>query len=184
MNVSPNAIDTASTMLTPIVNALQPWQSLYAEHKALATFVLFLHLAALVAAGGLAIAADRAVVRTSLQDSDERARRLSDLALTHRPVVLALVLSFISGALLLFADLEAFVVMPAFWVKMVLLLLLMWNALCMLRRERQLRALDSTLDGVAKPTAIALWKRLQRHAYASLGLWFAIVFAGTAMTSG
>jgi hypothetical protein len=73
--------------------------------------------------------------------------------------------------------------MPAFWVKMVLILLLIANAWFMMRRETQLR--NGTLaSAIINPVVSArLWMRLRRHALISITLWFSIVLAGTAMTS-
>jgi hypothetical protein len=173
-----------SSFITPLVNAVQPWQTLYSEHTSVSTAVLFVHPASLVASAGLAFATDRALLQTSARDEGERARRLSDLALTHRPVVIALTTSFLSGVLLLLADLKAFVGMPAFWIKMVLILLLMANAVFMMRHEGQFRAMTATANGTEPSETGALWQRIRRHALASLTLWFAIVLASTAMTSG
>ena len=121
--------------LSPVVSLVQPWQSLYAGHSSVSTIVIFLHLGALLAAGGLAIANDRAIVRTATDDVDGRTRRLADLALSHRTVLSALSVSFFSGVLLFLADLEAFVIMPVFWVKMALILLLILNAALMMRQR-------------------------------------------------
>lgn len=172
-----------SSFITPLVNALQPWQTLYSEHTSVSTTVLFLHLASLVASAGLAFANDRAVVRTEPANTVQRAQRLTELHLSHRSVLVALVFSFASGLLLLLADLEAFLGMPAFWIKMGLIALLMTNAWFMMRRERQLRAVAEAPLVDALPVQNVLWMRLRRHAYTSLALWFAVVLAGTAMTS-
>jgi hypothetical protein len=82
--------------------------------------------------------------------------------------------------LLLLADVAAFAGMTAFWVKMGLIVLLMANATVMMRREKKLRALSGAPNGAL---AGMVWAALRRHAAASLTLWFAIVLAGTAMTS-
>jgi hypothetical protein len=173
---------TASPLVASIAGAVQPWQELYSEHTSVSTLVLFVHLAALVASAGLAVANDRAMISTTVTDSDERVRRLDELSLSHRSVIAALTISFASGALLLFADFEAFVGMPAFWVKMSLIVLLIANASFMRRREFQLR--NNAVNVPSNPLMIGkLWSGLRRHAWASLTLWFAIVLAGTAMTS-
>ena len=172
-----------ASFITPLVDAVEPWQSFYAGHVVVSTAVLFVHLAALVASAGLAVAADRAVMRSAKCDDDERARRLSDLQLTHRPVAIALVVSLLSGLMLLLADLEAFLRMPAFWIKMALLLLLALNALLMMQRENQLHGLTESTTISSATRSNSTWRKLRTHAYASLFLWFAIVLAGTAMTS-
>ena len=144
-----------------------------------------MHIASLLASGGLALAADRAVIRTTAFDVDGQANILSQLSLTHRPVGIALVISFSSGAALFLADVEAFAVMRQFWIKMALILLLLTNALLMMRQERRLNAMrhDVAAKGSQPSTTPPLWARLRRHAWASMSLWFAIVLAGTAMTS-
>lgn len=172
-----------SSALASVVALVQPWQALYAGHASVSTAVLFVHLSALVASAGLAVTNDRAIVRTQLDDTEGRTRRLADLSVSHRSVLAALVVSFVSGVLLFLADLEAFVIMPAFWVKMSLILLLIANASFMVRRERQLRLLVVSPVPTSPAVNGRLWARLRRHAVASLVLWFAIVLAGTAMTS-
>lgn len=172
-----------SSALAPVVNFVQPWQSLYAGNSTVSTAVLFVHLSALVASGGLAVTNDRAIVRTASNDEPGRLLRLAELSRSHRSVLVALVVSFVSGILLLLADLEAFVVMKAFWVKMSLIVLLTLNALLMMRREKQLHLLTATPVSSQAAANGKVWARLRRHAFASLVLWFAIVLAGTAMTS-
>jgi len=173
-----------SSTLAPVVNFVQPWQTLYADHSAVSTAVIFVHLSALVASAGLAVTNDRAIVRTKLDDAEGHARRLADLAVSHRSVLTALAVSFASGLFLFLADLEAFVIMPAFWVKMSLILLLIVNATFMVRREKQLRQMVALPVPTNPGVNGRVWARLRRHSFASLVLWFAIVLAGTAMTSG
>lgn len=165
-----------------LANAVQPWQSLYAEHSSVSTLVLFAHIAALVGSAGLSVSNDRAIVRTSAGNRSEHTQRLAELSGSHRSVVLALGVSFASGVLLMLADVEAFLRMPAFWIKMALILSLIANALLMLRRETQLRLIESEPVPVSPAINERLWVRLRRHAIASVVLWFAIVLAGTALT--
>lgn len=167
--------------LAALANAVHPWQTFYAEHSSVSTFVLFVHVAALIGSAGLAVTNDRAIVRSRDQNTIEQLRRLTDLARSHRSVIVALCVSLASGVLLLLADVEAFFRMPAFWIKMSFILALLANALLMYRRETQLRMLESEPVPVAPAISKRLWVRLRRHAYASIALWFAIVFAGTAM---
>ncbi|MEO7363560.1 MAG: hypothetical protein ABI120_24730 [Gemmatimonadaceae bacterium] len=173
-----------TSTLAPVVNFVQPWQTLYADHSAVSTAVIFVHLSALVASAGLAVTNDRAIVRTKFDDADGCTRRLADLAGSHRSVLTALAASFASGILLFLADLEAFVIMPAFWVKMSLILLLIVNATFMVRREKQLRLMAALPVQKNPGVKNRIWTRLRSHAFASLVLWFAIVLAGTTMTSG
>lgn len=172
-----------SPIVGSIARLLEPWQSLYSEHTSISTLVLFVHLAALVASAGLAVANDRAIVGTKVTDSDERVRKLAELSVSHRSVISALVISFASGLLLLLADFEAFVGMPAFWLKMSLILVLVTNAWLMQRREALIKTTAAGPLGLSSPLGGNLWAGLRRQAWTSLTLWFAIVLAGTAMTS-
>lgn len=152
----------------------EPWKSLYSDHAAVSATVMFLHLAALVVGGGLAIAADRATLRAWRGDAVARARQLGELGLTHRPVLVALAVVFASGALLFLADVETFATSPVFWVKMGLVALLLANGAVMTRAEQSLRRDEATAHG-------ALWGRLRVHALLSVGLWLATLFAGTVL---
>lgn len=169
--------------IAALAKAVEPWQTLYAQHSSVSTLVLFIHLSALVASAGLAVSNDRAIVRTRNDDKSARAQRLADLALSHRSVVIALVMSLISGVLLLLADVEAFVRMPAFWIKMGLIILLIANASLMMRRETQIRLIEAAPVPIASAITGRMWLRLRRHAMISLALWFSIVLAGTALTT-
>ncbi|GEM_PF-619338 len=173
----------ASPLVASIARAVEPWQSLYSDHASISTFVLFVHLAALVGSAGLAVANDRAIVATATSDGDERVQKLALLARSHRSVITALTVSFASGLLLLFADFEAFMGMPAFWVKMLLIGLLLGNATLMRRGEAQLQSNAIGPMGSNSMQSNKLWAGLRRHAWTSLTLWFAIVLAGTTMTS-
>ena len=58
---------------------VEPWRRLYAQSPLLSTVVLFGHLGGLLAAGGLAVAAERATLRLDPGDESERRRHLADL---------------------------------------------------------------------------------------------------------
>lgn len=174
--------DDVAGVVAAVAHAAEPWRTLYSGNNVVSTSVLSVHLSALLAAGGLAIAADRNVIQSKRLDPDNRASRLSQLGATHRPVVIALCISFLSGVLLLLADVEAFAVMRIFWLKMILIFLLVVNASLMLRQERQLRTVALGAN-IPPPRVVAMWRRLRFHAWTSASLWFAIVVAGTAMSS-
>jgi amino acid transporter len=182
--------DRVAAFVGPLARAAEPWRTLYSDSALVSTSVLFLHLGALVASAGVAVATDRAVIRTAGSDPSALMGRLDELSSSHRSVIMALIVSFVSGVLLLLADIEAFVVMVAFWIKMTLIAMLLANALLMHRQERRIRALayGGTLkqDGVQQVQPVTperSWARLRRHAWTSMTLWFAIVLAGTAMTT-
>jgi uncharacterized membrane protein len=136
--------------------------------------VLFVHLLALLVGGGLAISADRATLRAVRGAADERTRQLATLATTHRPVVTALGLALLSGALLALADVEELAASAAFWIKIALVLLLLANGGLMTRTEAAFR-------GAADDAR--LWGRMRTHALASAALWIAVVLAGTVLAN-
>lgn len=156
-----------------------PWQSAYSNSAVLSTAVLFLHLAALVAGGGLALAADRGTWRAWRGEPADRARHLTELGLTHRPVLAALALSFASGVLLFLADVEEYAASPLYWTKMALVACLLVNGFFMTRAEGALRA-----GAAPRGAGERLWSRLRANAVLSGALWFATLLAGTALTAG
>jgi uncharacterized membrane protein len=162
----------------------EPWRRLYSHSALVSTLVLFAHLAGLLAGGGLALAADRATLRADPSSDAERQRSLDELARTRRPVAAAIGVALSSGLLLFFADVEAFAVSWIFWAKMALVVLLLGNALAMVRVEAALRgALADGESGPASPATVRLWRRRRASAAVSAVLWFALVLAGTALGS-
>ena len=152
----------------------EPWNSLYSDSKAVASAVLFLHLAPLLFAGGAALAADRATIRVARGSMEDRARQLGDLARTHVFVLGGLALSFVSGVLLFLSDVDQFLETPAFWVKLALVGLLLLNGFMMTRTERALTFAPN--DG-------ALWGRMRTIAVLSLILWMATTLTGVVLTN-
>src|SRR5690348_2818096 len=96
------------------------WAKLYADHKAVSGGVLFVHLSGILLGGGLAIAADRDVLRSS-------SANLASLGAVHRWVIFGLGLTFVSGLGQLFADLDTYLPSLVFWTKMALIALLIGN---------------------------------------------------------
>jgi hypothetical protein len=159
------------TALEAISEMVQPWASVYNNSRLLSSGVMFSHLAGLVLAGGAAVAADRASLRAVRASATQRVGHLRELALVHRAVVWGLGLTFVSGVLLAAADIETYASLPAFWVKLGLILVLLANGALMQRTERSLAAGDPA------------WNRLRNTAIASLVLWFAVLMASTFLTS-
>jgi hypothetical protein len=154
-----------------LATLVAPWAKFYSHSKLAATVVTFLHVAPIIVGGGLAIALDRSTLRVR-DDVAARARHLEEIALAHRSVVAALVLSALSGLALLAADLDTFLPSPIFWTKMALIVLLLANGFIMTRTEGGLRA------GRAD-----LWRRLRVLAMTSLVLWLVITFVGIALVN-
>lgn len=156
-----------------LVQLLEPWSQLYSDSKLLPTVILFVHIAALVFGGGLAITTDRGTLRAVRGSADARARQLDEIGAAHRLVIPGLALSAVSGVLMFTADLETYFTSWVFWTKMTLIVLLLTNGYLMTRAEARVRAdADSGADA---------WKRLSLTALVSLFLWFAIAFAGVSL---
>jgi hypothetical protein len=167
-----------AVVVQQLARIAEPWRSAYSESVAISTAVLFTHLAALVVGAGLALAADRATLRSWTAPPRERSRHLAELAITHRPVVAALSVLFVSGGLLFLADVENYATSAVFWTKMGLVALLLGNGFAMTRAERALRS-----AGIEPNDADLIWRRLRGLAMASVALWMATLLAGTVLAS-
>ena len=153
-----------------MTDLLQTWGSFYANHAAIRTLIAFFHVGALIAGGGLAVAADRALLMTVLDDDFSRRSLLESLEGTHRIVVGSLVLIAISGVLLFASDFETFLYSRFFWMKMGLVVLLMANGLVLWRAERRALSGDHRAWGLLRVAAIA-----------SITLWFLTTLGGVAL---
>jgi hypothetical protein len=159
-------------MLESLAAAAAQWTSLYANHAALRTVVVFAHIGGLVGAGGCAVAADRATLLALRRHEAERRHQVEALAGTHRVVIAGLVLIVVSGLLLFAADVQTFLYSRVFWIKMTMILLLLVNGAVLTAAERR-----------ASSGADDAWGRLRATALVSLMLWFLITFAGVALTN-
>lgn len=163
-----------------------PWQSLYSDHIIVSTTVTTVHIITLLLAGGLAISADRAVLRALRRPVAERQFQLEELGAVHRPVLIALTFLVLSGILLAAADVETFATSAVFWLKMGLVSLLLANGLQLRRVESRLEVVRGTRaeDEETEPdTEGRLWRRLGAHARASMTLWLIVAIAGTVLTN-
>lgn len=160
-------------MSASLASVVTQWASLYANHAALRTAVLFAHIGGLLAAGGAAIAADRATL-IALRRGDTAVRRaqVEALALTHGIVLGGLTLMVASGLLMFAADVDTFLYSRVFWIKMSLVVVLLVNGAILTSTERLIR---QGVDDV--------WGRLRFTSAASLWLWFLIALAGVALTN-
>lgn len=170
-----------SVALHTLAGALSPWQSLFSNSKVVSGAVTFFHLAGLLFAGGFAVASDRATFRALKGAPNARTVLLTELSDVHRPVLIGLGVLFASGMLLATADVETFGKSPVFLIKMTLVALLGLNGLVLQRTETALRVRrNSLLENVVDEP---LWGRLRVTAMTSMGLWTAIVLAGTILVS-
>ena len=163
--------------LHQLEQALAPWQSAYSNSKLLSTVVVGVHLIALLFGGGYAVAADRFTLRALRAGEAERAKQLAELHAVHRPVLIALALSFVSGVLLAAADVKTFASLPAFWVKLALVGLLMVNGAILTVLETSLRTPGSSR--ITEPSR--LWERLRVFSICSVALWTATLIAGVVL---
>lgn len=145
---------------------LTRWAHLYSDHKSVSSAVTYVHLAAVLLGGGIAVAADRDVLVS------EPTHELMGIRPPHRLIGTALMVIGASGLLMMLADLHTYLTSAVFWSKMGLVLLLLGNALLRMKAER------AFLQGVT-----AAWQRLRRTSIASVVLWFLILLAGTIIGS-
>ena len=164
-------------MISLVQNAagfVKPWAELYSDSATVKAIVVFLHLGGLLAAGGFALAADRATLRLGRLTETERLHFVRELGDTHRPVLAGLAIVIVTGLAMLLADLETLLPSAVFWVKMGGFALLMLNGVTLQRAERMLSG------GTHTPRA---WRRLHSAALRSAGLWFTVLFLGTLLAS-
>jgi hypothetical protein len=160
-------------LVAAAAQAFAPWQAAYSDSTLISTSVTTVHVVSLVFGAGLAIAADRATLRNGHSADDEKMRVLSEIKSTHRPVLIALSLMFISGAALAAADIKTFAGSPIFWLKLGLVALLLRNGFVLERTETSLR----------KKANPQMWKRMRMLATLSIALWTATIVAGTALVN-
>lgn len=159
--------------LSLVTELAAPWAHLYNNSRLLSTSVVFIHLGGLLMGGGFAIAADRATLRVVRANLTAQRHHLIELHAIHRPVVIGLALTLLSGVLLMAADLATYLVAPLFWIKMVLIVALLANGLRLQRAETRLRLGDARSE--------RLWRTLAKSARWSLALWFGALLLGTAL---
>jgi hypothetical protein len=143
------------------------WSSIYSTSPAIKSALAFTHIGALVGGGGAAIAADRTTLRAMRRGQAALDRELEHLHHVHLFVIVGLGLVIVSGVLLMFADLDAYLSAPVFWIKMALVVLLMANGMVVMRGGRRTHAGDPSGPRVLRLAAIA-----------SLLLWFGTTLAG------
>ena len=157
-------------MAAYLSNALVSWASFYANHAAVRTLIAFVHVAALIGGGGLAIAADRATLAAHGKDDAGRRTQLEALRAAHRTVIVSLVLIVVSGVLLFAADVETYLYSRFFWTKMGLVAALVANGALLWTAERRAQRGDQSA-----------WPRLRATAVASIVLWLLTTLGGVGL---
>jgi hypothetical protein len=152
--------------------ALTWWSALYTDHHAVSVTIRFLHLAGLLVGGGTALVADRHLLAGVAGDTARRQSALALAAASHRVVVPALALMAVTGMLMAAADLETFLNSRLFWIKMVIVALLVSNGALLVLTER----------AVARNASVRGWSQVRIVSAASLVLWLSALLAGTWLT--
>ena len=161
----------------------EPWRRLYSQSPLLSTLILFGHLGGLLAAGGLTVAAERATLRLDPHCHADRRRHLADLAQLRTPVWIAFAVALVTGALIFFADVEAFAASRIFWTKMLLVALLLANTIVTARLDTRLRRESDAGDSSSRQASERRWRHRRAGAIASGALWFGLVLVGAALAS-
>lgn len=155
-----------------IANAAEPWSKLFSHSKPVSAGTLFIHLAPLIAGGGVAFAADLATLRAYRQGLAERTRQVAELTGTHKLVLFGLTLSFISGIGLFLSDVETFMGSIYFWIKLACVAVLLINGLVLTRIESAL---------ARTPGDDRLWNRLRTVAMVSATMWIVTTLVGVVL---
>ena len=155
-----------------LTHAADGWAKFYGTSKAASLAITFVHFSGLLLGGGAAVAADRETLKAYGETEAVRADHLQFLGTVHGIAVAGLVMLFVSGAAMFFADLETFWDTKVFWIKMGLVALLLLNGVVLQQAER----LATTVPAKA-------WPRLRVTSLVSLVLWFAVVLASTILKS-
>ena len=162
-------------ILETVEAVLRPWSDWYSHSKPTQAGIEYLHVGGLLVGGGFALASDRAPLRALDADLEQRKHVLTDFSSVHRPVVMALTVSVVSGLLMLASDTGTYLVSSVFWTKMTLVILLLANGYVVMRTEQRLNA-DPSPDNPA-------WQRLKFGAITSITLWLGTTLAGVILNS-
>ncbi len=146
------------------------WSSLYSNSAVLRSTISFAHVGGLISGGGCALAADFGALRAFGRGPEHLTHELERFHAAHRVVISSLALVIVSGLLLMFADLDAYLASTAFWVKMALVVALMMNGAAMVSTSARAEAGDSA--------AIA---RLRFVSLASVALWLSTTLLGAVL---
>lgn len=161
-------------LLETLEAIVKPWEKFYSKSSPTQAVVIFTHIASMLGAGGLAISADRAMWRARKASDEVRSRLVAEVESLHRPVVIGLALSVLSGALMTAADLKTFGVSPVWWGKMIAFGLLLANGAWLQSIERGAQKAPATIP--------AAWNKLSAASVISYMLWFAVALGGVLLT--
>jgi hypothetical protein len=167
---------------------LEPWAAFYGDHAALSTAILAGHLLALFVGGGVAVAADRSVLRAAPGSAGDHRALADELHATHALVVALLGVTTATGVLMAAADVGTYAASPVYWTKMGGVALLLINGVLLRRAEAAVRegavpAPARAGDADVAPLAGA-WGAVRAAARRSLVLWCALVLLGVLLSNG
>jgi hypothetical protein len=136
------------------------WATFYSGSAIMRTLVSFVHLAGLVGGGGAAISADRATLKATRRGLAVRREQIDAIHHTHRAVVLGLAAVIISGVLLFAGDVSTYAPSRLFWLKMMMVTVLMINGAFLVRVGHGAQMPDERTRQTMRWTAglsLALW---------------------------
>ena len=160
------------SIVESLVTFCAPYAKIYNHSKLLSNGTTWAHLASMMAAGGVAISADRKSLLLPAGDAAAARSLATELGTLHRWVITGLVVSAVSGGMMFAADVDAFATSPLYWSKMGTVALLLGNGLLLQRAELGLATTPED------PTAR---ERMRVAAATSLVLWFAVSLLGTVL---
>jgi hypothetical protein len=175
---------------------LEPWAALYGDQAALSTAILAGHLLALFVGGGVAVAADRTVLRAMPATADDHRRVADELHATHALVVALLGATMATGLLMAAADVATYAASAVYWCKMGGVALLLVNGVLLRRAESAVRhpatqgsggeaPVQAPVQAPADAARIAgAWSAMRAAARRSLFLWCGLVVLGVLLSNG
>jgi len=152
-----------------VQSAAASWSSYYGNHQLVSVTIKYLHIAATMIGGGLAISLDRQLFKAR-RASDGRAFVLQQMHGSHRTVVPALAVASLTGVLMMGADLDTFLASKLFWLKIGVVVALVANGVALQMFEQSAHQHD------------AAWPRLSIVSVISITLWLITAFVGTLLT--
>jgi hypothetical protein len=153
-----------------VQSAAASWSSYYGNHQLLSVTIKYLHIAATMIGGGLAISLDRQLFKAR-RASDGRAFVLQQMHGSHRTVVPALAVASLTGVLMMGADLDTFLMSKLFWLKIGVVVALVANGAAL-----------QVFEHSAARQHDAAWPRLSVVSIISITLWLITAFVGTLLT--
>lgn len=175
-------------MIETLTAFFQPWSDVYSDSAWIPTAVLAVHVLALFAGGGIAIAADRRLLLATPGTREAYLAAAEDLRTTHSVVIAAIVIMVLSGLALATSDIGTFAGSKVFWAKMASFALLIANGVYMRRTESRVLAAASDTGLVVRNETTPRgephrpWIVLKRSAAISLTAWCTIVLLGVVLS--